>query len=199
MRRPLRRDIWLTPDNADPTGIWCDDDRMYVVDDTELRVYAYNIANGAHVGNLGFALDNGQTQPRGVYADADTMWVVDGSDKIYAYTIAGGASYGQRDASRDFRAQTDDGYPSGIYSTHADLISVVNFADEQVYAYHTGRFSSMLGDRFEAGDFDLVPHYTQPLGLWADDASTIWVVDAERKHVFAYQNSSFGAFVWAWV
>ena len=192
VRRPSGRDFRLTPNNADPTGIWCDDERMYVVDDDDRQVYAYNIANGAHVGNLGFALDNGQTQPRGVYADANTLWVVDGSDRIYAYTIAGGASYGQRDASREFQAQTDDGYPSGIYSTHANLISVVNFVDEQVYAYHTGRFGGMLGDRFESGDFDLVPHYAQPLGLWADDASTIWVVDAERKHVFAYQNSSFG-------
>ena len=165
-----------------------------MVDDADRRVYAYNIANGAHVGNLGFALDNDQTQARGVYADANTMWVVDGSDRIYAYTITGGASYGQRDASREFQAQTNDGYPSGIHSIHANLISVVNFVDEQVYAYHTGRFSSMLGDRFESGDFDLVPHYAQPLGLWADDATTIWVVDAERKHVFAYQNSSFALF-----
>ena len=192
VRRPSRRDFWLTPDNADPTGIWCDDERMYVVDDADRRVYAYNIANGAHVGNLGFALDNDQTQPRGVYADANTMWVVDGSDRIYAYTIAGGASYGQRDASREFQAQTNDGYPSGIHSIHANLISVVNFVDEQVYVYNKGTFSGMLGDRYVFGDFDLVPHYTQPLGLWANDAGAIWVVDAERKHVFAYEIGRLG-------
>ena len=192
-RRPSGRDFRLTPNNADPTGIWCDDERMYVVDDADRRVYAYNIANGAHVGNLGFALDNDQTQARGVYADADTMWVVDGSDRIYAYTITDGASYGQRDASREFQAQTNGGYPSGIHSIYAkNLFFVVNLVDEQIYAYNTGRFNGMLGDRFELGDFDLIPHYAQPLGLWSDDASTIWVVDAERKHVFAYEIGGFG-------
>ena len=56
----------------------------------------------------------------------------------------------------------------------------------------TGQVQRHARRRYVFGDFDLVPHYTQPLGLWANDAGTIWVVDAERKHVFAYEIGRLG-------
>ena len=194
VRHPSNRDFWFTTDNGDPTGIWCGDQTMYVADDNDLRVYAYNVLGGAHQSTLGFALESEQTHPRGAFANADTMWVADRDGRIFAYTISVGSSYGNRDTTKEFLAQTDNGYLAGIHSiTAKDMFFAVDIVDEQLYTYNTDEDSGSLGDRVESADFDLIPDYAKPRSLWSNEADTIWVLDAERKRVFAYEIGPSGA------
>ena len=185
--RPSDRDLHLTNGNFDPAGIWCNGETMYVLDDGDRRIYAYNMATGTPDGNLGFELHDDHDRPRGVFASPDTMWVAGRGGPIYAYTIQTGTSYGQRDETKEFVADTDDGYPSGIWSD-GSLMWVVNYVDEEVFAFDVSA-NGTLGSRASDSDFSLATHYSTPLGMWSD-GDTFWVVDSRRDRLFAYADDT---------
>ena len=185
--RPSDRDLDLTGDNTDPAGIWCNGETMYVLDDGDRRIHAYSLETGAPLADLGFDLHDEHSRPRGVSGDADTMWIASRGGLIYAYTIQAGTSYGQRDETKEFFAETDDGYPAGVWSD-GNLMWVVNYVDEQTFAFDVSG-SGTYGARVSDSDFSLATHYSSPLGMWSD-GDTFWVVDSGRDRLFAYADGT---------
>ncbi|MBC6427049.1 MAG: cadherin repeat domain-containing protein [Ekhidna sp.] len=61
---------------------------MWVADNTDNKLYAYMLANGARDTAKDIDLDVENTAPRGLWSDGTTIWVADNADnKLYAYAI----------------------------------------------------------------------------------------------------------------
>ena len=128
-QRDASADFYLHRDNGHPRGITYANDRFYVVDMLDDRVYAYT-SSGQRDASADFYLHRDNGHPAGITYANDRFYVVDRTDeKVYAYT-----SSGQRDASADFYLHRDNGYPEGI--TYANnRFYVVDPDDEKVYVY----------------------------------------------------------------
>jgi len=172
----------LDGENTDPEGIVYANNRFYVVDARDLKVYAYT-GSGQRDAAADFALDSNNTAPEGIsYAD-NRFYVIDrgnvsdrGDEKVYAYTSAG-----QRDAAADFDLDSDNTDPFGISYVN-DLFYVVNNADAaaQVYVYTSS------GQRDSDADFNLTN--TDPFGA-AYVNNLFYVVDNGDDQVYAYTSA----------
>ena len=131
-------------------GIWSDGDTMWVADDVDDKIYAYDMATKGRVpsldiNTLGAA---GNNNPRGIWSDGNTMWVLDRGwstiltttgegelvdGKIFAYKMVDDPAtpeneFGARDAGEDFNSlfptldpDPSDPTPAGHYG--ADIWS----------------------------------------------------------------------------
>ena len=123
----------------------------------------------------------GNVSPGDIWSDGTTVWVVDAFDvdKLYAYTLAGGA----RDQSKDIALHADNADPFGIWSD-GTTIWVVDFTDKKLYAYTLAG-----GARDEGKEFALHAHHVYPTEIWSD-GTTIWVTDRVEKKLYAYTLAS---------
>ncbi|WP_423922804.1 hypothetical protein [Candidatus Poriferisodalis sp.] len=75
-----------------PRGIWSDGATMWVSDEDDNKVYAYELSTGTRLAHLDFNTFSGagNNAPDGLWSDGTTMWVIDRvDDKLYAYTMPG--------------------------------------------------------------------------------------------------------------
>ena len=172
----------LTAGNASPIGIWSDGATIWVADDIDDKIYAYN-TDGTRDSNKDFdTLDAaGNNTPRGIWSDGETMWVADIDDEtIYAYRMSDKA----RDDDKDFDTLDPAGNdnPNGIWSD-GETMWVADFTDNKIYAYNTD------GTRDSDKDFDtLAAGNTRPRGIWSD-GETMWVADSSDGKIYAYRVS----------
>ena len=126
----------LDSDNADERGMWSDGTTLWVADDGDDKIYAYNFITKARDENQDFnSLDAADNQDiRGIWSDGFTMWVVnngnDVTDKVFAYNM----STKQRDATKDINTLSADS-PYGIWSDGTTFW--ISDDSEQVHAYDT--------------------------------------------------------------
>ena len=187
----------LNSDNDGPWGVWSDGQVMWVVDDVDDKVYAYdaypNVLNSGQTFDLASVNDD----PRGVWSDGVTMWVAEGgsgtTDYVYAYKM----SNKNRDLSKDFRMSDsqDDFSPVGLWSD-GEVMWVVkehsSHAFAYVHAYNLSGTSSdvtkRIDDNFEQ-NFHLEFGHDEVGGVWSDGV-TVWVVDrGSNDSVVAYNFS----------
>ena len=81
---------FLRSGNSRPAALWSDGDTMWVADDEDGKVYAYDRRTSAH--RAEFDLDGlggaGNDSPWGIWSDGTAMWVVDSDDShLYAYDM----------------------------------------------------------------------------------------------------------------
>ena len=157
---------------------------MYVVDRSDLKVFAYKMnPGGTDHGNRDAGKDitlaSGNGNPRGVWGNADTVWVVeDGSgNRIYAYNRSDGSHNLGKDFSTLHAAGNQD--PWGIWSDGVHMW-VVDSDDDKVYAY---KMSDMSRD--PVYDFDLHSDNGNPQGLWSD-GQVFFVADPTDDAVYIY-------------
>ncbi len=119
----------LDPANDIGKGIAFADGRLYVVDKTDGKVYAYT-ASGGRDPDADFGLDSANDNAEGITFADGRFHVVDKTDgKVYAYTASGG-----RDSGADFGLDSANDDAEGI--TFADgRFYVVDDFDAKVYAY----------------------------------------------------------------
>ena len=67
---------------------------------------------------------------------------------------------------------------------------VVEHLTERVFAYALDS-AGALGDRDHSSEFGLATAYAAPRGMWSN-GSTVWVVDATHRHIYAYRLTSTG-------
>ena len=73
-------------DNGDPTGIWSNGKTMWVADDVDDKIYAYNLSDGTRYSGKDYTLHSDNADPIGIWSDGELMWVADSVDRrIYAY------------------------------------------------------------------------------------------------------------------
>ena len=90
---------------------------MWVVDEEDAKIYAYDMSTKARDSSKDFNTLSaaGNTEPRGIWSDNETVWVTDYDDgKVYAYNMTSKA----RDAAKDFDKLSAAGStsPYGIWS-----------------------------------------------------------------------------------
>ena len=173
--------------NDDPIGTWSDGDTMWVVDNTDGKIYAYRMSTKAHDSSKDFdtLIAAGNENPTGIWSDRTTMWVADSStdDKLYAYNLSTKA----RDSSKDFDTLDPAGNnnPWDIWS-NGDSMWVMERDEVKIYAYS---MSTKAHD--SSKDFDTLEAAgnTTPDGIWSD-GDTMWVSDFEEDKLYAYNLST---------
>ena len=72
---------------AEPFGIWSDGETMWVVDDGDTKIYAYDMDTKARKSSQDFQGlgETGNQLPSALWADSTTMFVSNGYGRIYAY------------------------------------------------------------------------------------------------------------------
>ena len=169
-------DFDLASANGDAQGIVFANNRFYVPDATDDKVYAYS-ASGQREPAADFALHADNADPGGITFANNRFYVPDATDdKVYAYSASG-----QREPAADFALHADNADPGGITFANSRFF-VVDFADDKVYAY------SASGQREPAADFDLHADNEWQAGItFANDR--FFVPDATDDKVYAYSAS----------
>ena len=178
---PPGTDFDLDPDNGSPSGITYANNRFYVVDGIDDKVYMYT-SSGPR--NANFDLDSDNGSPSGIAYANNRLYVVDETDeKVYVY-----ASSGQRVASEDFDLDSANSYPTGItyannrfYVLDAALSSRNNFRP-RVYVYTNS------GQRDTGADLYLYGANNGQTGI-AYANNRFYVVDSLGDKVYVYTNS----------
>ena len=187
--RKSGEDFTLHADNANPYGIWSNGTTMWVLDQSDDHIYAYNMSDQSRDTSKEFSqtllrTGNSDSNPRGIWSDGTTMWVADVTDdKLYAYKM----SDRTRDTSKEFAladstdAAQDNGSPRGILSDDTTMW-VADIGDDKLYAY-----TLATGARDTAKELNtlVAAGNISPMHLWSDGV-TIWVADWAADKVFAY-------------
>ncbi len=175
---------------TDPTGVWSDGTTMWVADDSNDKIYAYDLTTGERTSDSDIDTldDAGNDKPGGLWSDGTTMWVSDGWDEmisIYAYDLATGARKGTDDFYAWILGDADNLSPKGLWSDGTTMW-VSDLADGKIYAYDLNAKSRQpskdLNTLKNAGN-------SRPAGLWSD-GTTMWVSDEYDDKVYAYELST---------
>ena len=79
-----------TADNHRPVALWSDGVTIWVSDDQDDKLYAYDLATGDRAAGLDFETlaPAGNSSPKGIWSDGATMWVADNEDRLmYRYPM----------------------------------------------------------------------------------------------------------------
>lgn len=166
----------LDPDNGRATGMTYADDRFFVLDAEDDKVYVYR-TTAERDPDRDFVLDADNSGAEAVVYANEKFYVADRlDDKVYAYTATG-----ERDADADFDLADDNRSPNGIaYGNERFYIADLN--DDKVYVYR------MSGSRIPGADFGLSRSNDTPWALeFVDDR--LYVVDNVDDRVYVYQTS----------
>ena len=167
----------LASENGGPEGIVFANNRFYVVDWFDDKVYAYT-ASGQRDSASDFDLDSATGWARGIAFANNRFYVVDWSlEKVYAYQATG-----QRDSVSDFDLDSDNDWPGGITFANNRFYVVDKFGDKKVYAYQAA------GQRDSASDFDLDSANRSAEGITFAN-NRFYVVDDREGRVYAYDAS----------
>ena len=165
-----------------PVGIWSDWATVWVADETDDKLYAYDMKTKARVADKDFDIlaAAGNNHLAGIWSDSDTMWVADYSDaRVYAYHAESKAQH----IAEEFGGLRSAGNanPTGIWSDGATMW-VADSVDKKIYAYNM-RTKAPVPEKYintlnAAGN-----HH--PQGLWSN-GKTMWVADYSDDKVYAY-------------
>ena len=163
--------------NGDPTGLASDGSTMWVADEVDLKLYAYDIDTQAHNPDLDITLDPAQDSPGGMWIEGTTILVYDVLDgKPYAYDT----ETGERDESNDLdRPEVRSPLHYGVWSD----------GDTLWLSQRTGglvAYDLSTETRAEQKDFDALDGTAgiDARGIWSDGA-TMWVVDSANDKLSA--------------
>ena len=157
-----------------PGDIWSDGTTMWVADQRDDWVYAYDMATGRRDYARDLQTYSGQ---QGIWSDGTTMWVAVSSylgRKIYAYNLM----TKQHDPGKDFDTSIS---PLDIWSDGTTMW-VADRGDAKIYAYDL-----VTKQRDAAKDFDtlIAAGNTYPISIWSD-GTTMWVADPLDRKIYAY-------------
>ena len=172
------RDITPASDNGNPTYLWADATTLFVVDPVDLRVYAYQLSDGARQMSRDFSFHTDNANPAGIWSDDVIIWVADTVDhKLYAYNLAGKVP----DPDKNIDLDGDNTDPTGVAS-NGTTIWVADPTDQKVYAYTLqggGRVvTKEINTLVNAGN-------SAPSGMSAGQ-DTIWINDAADSKTYTY-------------
>ena len=171
--------------NNTPSGVWTDGITVWISDQSEKKIYAYN-TDGTRDSDKDFNTldDAGNDLPLGIWSSGTTMWVLDGQDaSIYAYHM----SNKMLDNSLSLGLSTANNgntNPTDIWPTEA-IYWVADSTREKIFAYRR-----LNGLRSTSDEFNTLQSADNrvPLGIWSN-GTTMWVSDLTNGKIYAYQSS----------
>ena len=118
--------------DAYPRGIWSDGDIMWVADNNDAAIYAYDMDTKAHVPgeDITGLRSVGNAFPGGLWGDETTLFATEFTEGIYAYWLSIKAPNTARHIT--FRAENDRG--RGIWSDGTTMW-VADSDDAKIYVY----------------------------------------------------------------
>ena len=171
--RDTSKEFTLHSNNGKPFGIWGNSTTIYVQDQEDTYIYAYNRSTKARDTSKGFDLHSDTNFPYDIWSDGTTMWVADlVNNKFHAYILATGA----RDSAKDLTT-TNIG-PVGIWSDGTTMW-VSDYSKSTLYAYKRSDKS-----RDSSKDYALTTDNDSPYGIWSND-TTMYVAD-DDGNIYAY-------------
>ena len=137
---------------------------------------------GDAVSDSSFSLDPANTIARAIWSDGTTMWVVDLSGRLFAYTLATGA----RDTGAEITTLKNKGNKNanGMWSD-GTTIWVSDDNDDKIYAYD-------LASGVYRSNKQIAPLHSNNdhgKGLWSD-GTTIWVADHDDDKLYGGRSRS---------
>ena len=182
----------VAPVVDEPRGAFGSGSTLWVSDVSRATLFAFSVGDGDGFGSRAAGSDisvSGVWSPRGIWADAVTMYVAnyvlnDNGFEIGAYALSDGG----RDADKSFDLVSENFDPRGIWSDGTTMW-VVDTADDRVYAY-----TLSSGARDASKEFALDAATEAATDVYSD-GTTIWVSDYGSDRVYAYTiaaGDSFG-------
>ena len=161
--------------NDNPTGIAVTSNRIYVLDNTDDRVYVYNLS-GTRQMSEEFDLGFSNAGIFGISVTSNRFYIVTGSgDRVYVYNLSG-----TRQMSEEFDLASPNAQPRGI-SVTSTRVYVVDEQDDRVYVYN------LSGTRQMSEEFDLgIASIATGIAV---ASNRIYVVDTNSDSVFVYNLS----------
>ncbi len=157
-------DIDLSETTA-PRGIWSGGTTLWVADDDDDNLEAYDLATGDRKEDRDIDLDSLNNDPGDIWSDGEIMWVAEfDPPKVYAYDLATGA----RKEDRDIDDLDPDQLTAWDIWSDGETIWVNPHGGGKLYAYDPA-----TGDRKAGKDITLSSAGDQ--GMWSD-GETLWVV-----------------------
>ncbi len=130
--REQSKDITLARANANPAGLSGKDGRLYVADNGDDKVYAYDIESKSHSSSQDINnIDRLNKQMTDLWLNDETIWISYWrSDFIRAYDSATGA----RKPGLDIQTATENYGPTGIDSDGFNLWAL-DQVNDTIYGY----------------------------------------------------------------
>ena len=172
--------------NTSPRDIWSDGTTMWILDsvsndDTNAKVYAYDLATRSVDATKGFTLTSANADPWGLAKFGDYFYVSDlADDKFYAYDARAGSNFGAYTSSADINANAaGNDTPLGMFAGSSGDLFVVDQDDDLIYRYGSSGNKS--------GEISLNAVNLNPTGIWFNN-SVLYVAeyDANDLELYAY-------------
>ena len=191
-RRGWIRILQAVNGGAAATGIWANDDTVWVADDYSNRVFAYDYAMRSNPRVIQSFRDDtlsgeGNEDPRDLWSDSETMFVLDrGDGGIYAYRMSD-CMVCDRDhtvTEKDILLDSANSAAEGMWGNDETIWVANDGADagNKLYAYRRSD-----GARDSSKDFDTLDGAgnNNPRAIWSD-GQTMFVLDQNDSRVYAY-------------
>ena len=152
------------------------------------RVFVYSLADGTRIKSREFKLDWRHYDARGIWADTDTFWIVNGDREAWAYKRTPSWEYGARDTTRDIIV-----HPVGSYSVRGiwsdgKVLWAIHGEHKVAYAYDLRTGTAVPALNIQMSDEHSSPLNTMgPAGVWGD-GEYLWITDSPSggSKVLAY-------------
>ena len=176
------RDIDVSDEVTNPTGVWTDGQTVWVVAQraSNRTVYAYNLADGTRDSDKDLTLDDDYTSNWGIAGNDETLWVMrSGSLKLEAFDL----ETLERDSDKDVTpAPDEDEIGTDGYTTYDDGVIISFLIDDDTFWVQipSGKiFAHSLedGSRLDDDAISNLPvkgskHFS---GMWVD-GDQLWAV-----------------------
>ena len=176
-------------DSAAPFGIWSDGETMWVVNTSDIQIYAFNLRADTRDADKDFTTDmllSGATLSgittymTSMWSDGSIAWVLDSATRrIYAYNLDTKA----RVPNQDFNTLSGGG-SNGHHAIWSDgtTMWVSDRVNHKIWAYNLDTKARVPSQEFnmisDAGN-------TDPTGIWSDGV-IMWILDFQMFKVYAY-------------
>lgn len=152
--------------NALVEGLATNGTDVWIVDNRTDRVYRYSNAagrlSGSQTAASNFALNSGNTNPKGIVTDGTHLWVVNASstDRVFKYSLSG-------TLVGSWTIDTANTTPTGLTidpSNGSQHIWIVDSGTDKVYEYADAR-SRTSGSQAASATFNLAAGNSNPQGI----------------------------------
>ena len=164
-------------------GVWGNSSTVWVSDQGDVKLYAYNKSTTVRDPSKDITLDSQNNSPNGIWSDGATMWVVNSGTgaKLFAYKLAT-PDFGDRDPDKDITLASANTFPRGIWANSTTMYVSGNNSPT-VFAYKLT--TTDFGDRDDTNDITLDVANGYARGIWSN-GTTLWVADFIERAAYAY-------------
>ncbi len=178
--------------NTAPGNIWSDGETMFVVDNRDDKIYAYDLDDGSYDPDRNIDLASDNNGAMGIWGNDETIWVgnVNNRDSLVAKIFAYQRTDGARDPDQDFNT-LDDNILDGGAGIKIPLGICSDGTTMWVVATSVFAFSMSDKSRDQSKELNFQTTNLVPRGAWCEigtsDKGTLWVADRGTKKLYTYE------------